>query len=119
MQPHTIKRRNPVVLSASWPDGFEAHILLSSLRDACPCAYCVGEQVMGQTVYIGIKAINPRMNELASLVSVGNYAIQASWNDGHNSGIYTWDQFRMVFEQNALSEQTLVELDELYHQDQQ
>ena len=107
MQPHTIKRRNPVVLSASWPDGFEAHILLSSLRDACPCAYCVGEQVMGQTVFIGIKAINPRMNELASLVPVGNY------------GIYTWDQFRMVFEQNALSEQTLVELDELYHQDQQ
>ena len=31
------------------------------------------------------------MNELNP---VGNYALQPVWNDGHDSGIYTWEYLR-------------------------
>jgi DUF971 family protein len=26
----------------------------------------------------------------------GNYALRIHWNDGHNTGIYTFDYFRQV-----------------------
>jgi hypothetical protein len=32
-----------------------------------------------------------RSYEIQDAQIVGNYAIQFSWDDGHNSGIYTWD----------------------------
>jgi DUF971 family protein len=27
---------------------------------------------------------------------VGNYALQLWWDDGHNTGIYTWDYLRRM-----------------------
>jgi DUF971 family protein len=50
------------------------------------------------------------MNELASLTPVGNYGVQASWKDGHDSGIYSWEMLRTVFEQKKLSDETLAEI---------
>lgn len=65
---------------------------------------------MGQQVFAGMKTLAPGMNELEALVPVGNYAVQASWKDGHDSGIYTWDMIRTIFEEKRLSEQTLAEI---------
>lgn len=65
---------------------------------------------MGQKVFVGMKTLAPGMNELRSLTPVGNYAIQATWNDGHDSGIYTWDMLRTLFEEKRLSEATLDEI---------
>lgn len=111
-RPTTLKRRNPAVLESAWTDGFTSCILLSDLRDACPCAYCTGEEIMGQQVFVGIKTFAPGMNELASLVPVGNYGVQASWNDGHDSGIYTWELLRQVFETKKLTTATVAEIDQ-------
>ncbi len=110
-KPLSIKRRNAAVLCATWKDGFEACVLLSDLRDACPCAYCTGEEIMGQKVFVGMKTFAPGMNDLVSLTPVGNYAIQAVWKDGHDSGIYTWDLFRDVFEKKKLSPATIAAID--------
>lgn len=109
-KPTVIKRVNQFVLFAAWPDEFAGHILLSDLRDACPCAHCTGEEIMGQKVFVGMKTLAPGMNELRSLVPVGNYAIQATWNDGHDSGIYTWEMLRSLFEEKRLSDATLDEI---------
>jgi DUF971 family protein len=27
---------------------------------------------------------------------VGNYAVRLSWNDGHSSGLYTWDLLQQL-----------------------
>lgn len=110
-KPSSLKRSNAFVLTGSWPDGFAASILLSDLRDACPCAHCTGEEIMGQQVFAGMKTLAPGMNELDALVPVGNYAVQASWKDGHDSGIYTWDMLRTIFEEKALSPETLQEIE--------
>jgi DUF971 family protein len=32
--------------------------------------------------------------EVASVRPVGRYAIQITWEDGHNTGIYTYDRLR-------------------------
>ncbi len=110
-RPTTLKRRNPVVLESTWTDGFVSAILLSDLRDACPCAFCTGEEIMGQKVFAGIKTFSPGMNELESLTPVGNYGVQARWKDGHDTGIYTWELLRSIFEGKRLSEETLAEIE--------
>jgi DUF971 family protein len=28
--------------------------------------------------------------------AIGNYAVRLGWNDGHDSGLYTWDLLRQV-----------------------
>lgn len=110
-RPLSIKRRNTVVLSTVWDDGFESSILLSDLREACPCAYCTGEEIMGQVVFAGMKTLTPGMNELSALTPVGNYGVQASWKDGHDSGIYSWEMLRRVFEDKRLADETLAEIE--------
>jgi DUF971 family protein len=42
---------------------------------------------------------------------VGNYGIQASWKDGHDTGIYSFDMLRTIFESKRLSKQTIDEID--------
>lgn len=111
-QPLKLKRRNAVVLSATWPDGFDASILFRDLRDACPCAHCTGEEIMGQKVYHGMKTFAPGMNNLAALVQVGNYGVQATWKDGHDSGIYTWELLRSIFESKQLTSEALATIDQ-------
>ncbi len=110
-RPLTLKRTNDVVLGSTWSDGFVSSILLSDLREACPCAHCAGEEIMGQTVFIGMKTFAAGMNELAALNPVGNYGVQAAWKDGHDTGIYTWDMLRTIFESKRLSAETLIEID--------
>ncbi len=65
---------------------------------------------MGQVVFTGIKTFSPGMNELVTLSPVGNYGVQAAWGDGHDSGIYTWDMLRTVFETKKLTQATLNEI---------
>jgi DUF971 family protein len=107
----SLKRRNPVVLESTWSDGLTSSILLSDLRDACPCAHCSGEQIMGQVVFPGMKTLAPGMNELTALTPVGNYGVQATWKDGHDTGIYSWDMLRTLFETKRLSPETLSQID--------
>jgi DUF971 family protein len=104
-RPTLLKRLNAAVLSSEWQDGFSSSILLSDLRDAC--AHCTGEEIMGQVVFAGIKTFSPGMNELVSLNPVGNYGVQAAWSDGHDSGIYTWELLRTVFEGKKLTQATI------------
>ena len=110
-RPLSLKRINDVVLSSTWSDGLESSILLSDLRDACPCAHCSGEEIMGQVVFPGMKTFNPGMNELASITPVGNYGVQVAWKDRHDTGIYTWEMLRTLFETKRLSQQTLEEIE--------
>lgn len=65
---------------------------------------------MGTHYSLGLQVMKPGMYELAALTPVGNYAIEAAWNDGHNTGIYSWDILRIIAETEALSVEQLAEL---------
>ena len=108
--PTKIHRPKPYLLHIEWSDGFTSTILLESMRDQCPCAACQGEEIMGQKISFGMKMFKPGMNELTALTPVGNYGIQATWADGHATGIYTWQGLRALCEVHALSPEQLSEL---------
>jgi DUF971 family protein len=77
----------------TWPGGRVAILPAFTLRDTCPCAGCIeegtGKKILDpSTIPLDIRAerIDP----------VGNYAIQIRWSDGHDTGLYTWEQLRKV-----------------------
>jgi DUF971 family protein len=37
-----------------------------------------------------------RSYDIADLQMVGNYAVQPLWDDGHSTGIYSWDFLRRI-----------------------
>jgi DUF971 family protein len=40
---------------------------------------------------LGVKPLKPERAEL-----VGRYAVQIHWNDGHSTGIYSFDYLRQI-----------------------
>jgi DUF971 family protein len=44
-----------------------------------------------------ILALTPRRSySVESLELVGNYALQPFWDDGHHTGLYTWDYLKRL-----------------------
>ena len=88
-------------LAVAWSDGKESYIGLEKLRRACPCASCGGEpDVMGH-VHRPLVSYGPQSFELRGFRFVGGYALQPTWNDGHDTGLYTFRQLRSLDEHAA------------------
>jgi DUF971 family protein len=84
-------------LAIKWDDGGEDFIPLETLRRSCPCAGCKGETDIMGNVYKNPEApLSPKSFELRKIVSVGGYAVQPLWGDGHNTGIYSFEYLRRV-----------------------
>ncbi|MCL5992290.1 MAG: DUF971 domain-containing protein [Bacteroidetes bacterium] len=106
--PKAITKPHPSLISAEWGDGFTANITLEKLREECPCALCKDErEKKSKEPFPMLKTFVKGMNELKALDKVGNYAVTAKWGDGHDTGIYTWDQLREIFEKHALKPEEL------------
>ena len=81
-----------------WKDGHHSEYGLQYLRDQCPCATCTGAH---GTPPARPEPPNPlqlykptlKMNDVEP---VGNYAIRILWNDGHSTGIYSYDHLRQI-----------------------
>ena len=81
-------------LRITWQDEAECVYPLSQLREACPCVECRGgHQYMGmEYAPRNLLELKPaRSYALTELIPVGNYAVMPVWDDGHNTGIYSWD----------------------------
>ena len=84
-------------LAIKWDDGSESFIPLENLRRRCPCAGCKGEtDIMGNLYKNPDRPLTARAFELVKITSVGGYAIQPVWADGHNTGIYSFEYLRRV-----------------------
>lgn len=90
-------------MEIEWRDGHTSSWTFAWLRDACPCATCHEEREAtgrkpGQpkpqpTTLLPMYQAPARPNEVSP---VGRYALKFAWNDGHESGIYSWDYLRRV-----------------------
>jgi DUF971 family protein len=83
-------------LSVDWSDGHASAYSYSYLRDRCPCASCregggARPQPPNLLPMLGVKPLKPERADL-----VGRYALQVFWNDGHSSGIYSFDYLRKL-----------------------
>ncbi|HEX3985706.1 MAG TPA: DUF971 domain-containing protein [Acidobacteriaceae bacterium] len=88
-------------LEILWKDGHRSHWSFAWLRNACPCATCHEEREARGREPGEAKpkpaTLLPMYQEPTRPVSsapVGNYGISFQWNDGHGSGIYSWDYLR-------------------------
>jgi ATP-binding protein involved in chromosome partitioning len=86
-------RRDPRTLSILWEDGQRDDFDVRDLRLACHCALCV-EEMSGRPL-LDPQTVRADVSP-QKIVSIGNYAIQFDWNDGHNSGIYAFHDLRAL-----------------------
>ena len=97
MNPVQIKIFEKNNLLIKWNDNSETKINLKYLRDECPCASCKGETILLKTYRPAKPAKEiPGMYKIGGIQTVGGYAIQITWKDGHNTGLYTWDYLRQL-----------------------
>ncbi len=112
MNPKQIKIVDKTKLFIRWDDDSESIISLRYLRNECPCANCKGETILFKTYRPEKKSEeSPGMYKIKNIETVGGYAIQISWGDGHNTGIYTWDYLKKLFtSENSGSKQDYTNL---------
>ena len=80
------------LLMIKWKGNSESYIPLMKLRDSCPCAECSGESDALGNLYIGERKPKTDLGyTVVRLKTVGYYAIQFFWGDGHGSGIYRFE----------------------------
>ena len=99
MSPQQVKILKKDKLKITWEDSTETILSLKYMRDECPCAGCKGETILLKTYRPPApKVITPEMYQVKNLEVVGDYAIQVTWKDGHNTGIYSWDYIKQLEE---------------------
>jgi DUF971 family protein len=74
------------VLEVGFSDGATFRIPFELMRIYSPSAEVQGHGAGQEILQTGMRNV-----ELQGLDPVGNYAVQPSFSDGHNSGIFTWD----------------------------
>ena len=85
-------------IEITWDTGEKCQYSMEYLRVNCPCAKCAGHtpeeaQLVDGKQGVTITAINP----------VGHYAIKFVFNDGHDSGLYSWETlFELGINQEAI-----------------
>ncbi len=86
----------------TWADGHESHFDFPYLRDNCPCATCNDERAKKEafsSTAPAPSAVLPMFKpkpRAQSATQVGNYAIQINFNDGHSTGIFSYDYLRSM-----------------------
>jgi len=74
------------MLEISFSDGASFRIPFELMRVRSPSAEVQGHGPGQETVQTGKRHV-----EIIAIEPVGNYAVQPTFSDGHNTGIFTWD----------------------------
>ena len=103
-------------IDITWADNHSSHYGFAYLREECPCAMCNDERMKkaaGQQKDKQLLKDNPSLVPAPVLSSpllpmfkakltatsahaVGNYALQIDFNDGHATGIFSFDFLRTI-----------------------
>lgn len=77
-----------------WRDGHHSEYACAYLREECPCATCTGAH--GTPPQKSAFPLYKPAARMLEVEPVGNYAIRIVWNDGHSSGIYSYEHLRKI-----------------------
>ena len=72
------------LMQLRWADGHTSIMPWMLLRAACPCASCTQPGAEPEAA----------VPELRDVFEVGHYALNLHWQDGHQTGIYTFETLR-------------------------
>src|SRR4030095_1926458 len=92
VQPKKISIKDKRYFQIEWSDGSESMIALANLRKHCPCATCKAEHENQPASYMPL--YSTASLTLSNIKTVGTYGIQLFWQDGHNTGIYTYENLK-------------------------
>ena len=87
----------------TWADGHVSHYEFAYLREECPCATCndarekkaLGASGPSPLSSPALPMFKPKPRAQAA-TQIGSYAIQLTFTDGHSTGIYSYDYFRII-----------------------
>ena len=94
--PIKIKLFTPEGLQISWKGGHQATYSYDSLRELCPCASCRDAPPVVRTTSEAFPIYGKGPIQLTGATPIGHYAIQFTWNDGHATGIYSYNYLREI-----------------------
>ena len=81
-----------------WSDGAEQYIAMEKLRAASPSAENTGERDLVGRVYGGTEQQEFPGVTVTGWRIIGSYAVQFSFSDGHDTGLYAFDYLRALGE---------------------
>ncbi|MEM7802315.1 MAG: DUF971 domain-containing protein [Chloroflexota bacterium] len=86
------------IISITWADGHVSDLPFDGLRKVCPCVMCKGGHAnMGRPVDpCSVRDAAQTNLMLLNIQPLGSYALQLSWSDGHDTGIFTWEFLRQA-----------------------
>ncbi|MBU3759495.1 MAG: DUF971 domain-containing protein [Candidatus Omnitrophica bacterium] len=91
LQAHEIRPIGEDAVLFLWFDGHRSLYNFRQLRVNCRCARCVDE-------WTGVRILReeaiPQDLHLRSFETVGRYGVKYRWSDGHDTGIYAFDDLR-------------------------
>ena len=94
------------VLDIAFDDGSEFAIPFELLRVYSPSAEVRGHGQGQEVLQLGKREVG-----ITGVEPVGNYAIQPTFSDGHNTGLFSWDYlYKLGNEQAALWDDYLARL---------
>lgn len=88
-------------LGIEWSDGTHSDFLLAELRRRCPCASCRIEREERESNPLHILKSDPSGVRVTHAQLVGRYAIQFTWSDGHDTGIFDFRFLRSLQEETT------------------
>jgi DUF971 family protein len=87
--PITIELERSTSLAITFDDGRAIDVPVASLRAACPCADCRGVRERdGRPGGDSPVAVDAELH--------GSYGLSIAWDDGHSTGIYSWEYLLML-----------------------
>ncbi len=92
------------ILEVTFSDGNTFNLLAEYLRVYSPSAEVQGHGVGQDILQTGKESVN-----IEAIEPVGNYAIQIRFDDGHDTGIYSWDTLYQLGKNQDLNWQNYLE----------
>ena len=84
-----ISQEDDRTFSIHWNTGDVKNYDIVSLRKSCPCALCVDEKTGRRT--LDPSSVKDEIRPI-QIKSVGNYALTIHFDDGHKTGLYTYEK---------------------------
>jgi DUF971 family protein len=97
LMPVALSREGADRLVIQWSDGHRSVYAWKHLRANCPCAGCREERQQPPDPFRILKPselVPPPPLAPVQMVPVGRYAYKIVWNDGHDTGLFTFEDLR-------------------------